>query len=683
MTPRAGRTRASATASVACGVLLAACGGGRERPPAGDVDAGVGAPDAGTTAMYEPTPPAAPMLLACPPAMRPLVLPSGASVCEADPDATPCDAASARFFEAPNCATIGPVCPAGPYAEPEPGVPTLHVLAGAATGGDGSVERPFATIGAALALARAGTTVLVGKGAYHESNLRVPAGVRVLGACVAEATVSATGISAPTALFYTSARAVQIERLTLGPSSGLGLQVEGGALAVHHVLVRDATTAGVSIVRGALTGDHLVVRSTHVDPSFSDAGWGIFAESGGTADLDQLVVEDSGEYGVLAVQAGTAVVVRGAMIRDSRGAPAGQIGGGAHAQDGATIDISGGAIRGTPKGGLAAAIGSHLIARDVAIADAHAPASTELVGFGVNGDTMSDVELERVTVAHTSHTGIVIREASTLRATDVVVHDASVGLGGRDRPMVTGNRIVLEGVASGVLFQGPAFAVDLSDILVRSTTGVPEGGFGLSVGHGGTLTLTRATLQDTILLGVGVNGADITATVSDLLVTDTRSYGAEEQWGQGLDVAGGAHVTLTRARFDGNREVQVAAFGVGTTLDVDHVSIRRALGRSCEATTCHAVAGGSSLGAYDSATVTVHDFEVSDAALCGLQVATDAALDARDGVVSGASIGACVQVPAYDSSRLTAGVTFVENGINVDTSDLPIPQAVTDLGMLE
>lgn len=680
---RSGAARSGGIAWLAGGLLLAACGGGRDRPPPSDVDAGTAGPDAGPTAAYEPTPPAAPMPVTCPPAMRALALPSGASVCEADPDAAPCDPTSARFFEGRECVSIGPACPAGPFSDPEPGAAALYVLAGATASGDGSMGSPFATIGAALRLARAGTTVLVGKGEYHESSLRVPAGVRVLGACVAETIVSASGISAPTSVFYVAGRDAVIERLTVGASSGLGIQVEGGSLAVHHVLVHDATTAGISVVHGSLSGDHLVVRGTHVDPAFRDAGWGMFVENAGTVDLDQLVVEDSGEYGVLAIMAGTSVVLRGAIIRDSRGAPAGQIGGGAHADLGGAIEISGGAILGTPKGGLAAASGSRLVARDVAVADAHGESTTELVGYGVNSDAMSDVELERVTVAHVSRTGIVVRDGSTLRATDVVVADAAVGLGGRDRPSVTGERIVLEGVASGVLFQGPALAVDLSDLLVRSTTGTPVGGFGVTASRGGQLTLTRARLQDTLMVGLGLNGADTVASVTDLLVTDTRSYGPEEQWGQGLDVAGGAHATVTRARLEGNREAQVAAFGAGTRLDIDHVSVRRALARPCEPTTCHAAAGGTALGAYDSAAVSVHDFEISSAPLCGLQVATGGSLDARDGTVSGTSIAACVQVPSYDSSRLTSGVTFVDNGINVDTSDLPVPQPISDLGMLE
>ena len=48
-------------------------------------------------------------------------------------------------------------------------------------------------------------------------------------------------------------------------------------------------------------------------------------------------------------------------------------------------------------------------------------------------------------------------------------------------------------------------------------------------------------------------------------------------------------------------------------------------------------------------------------------------LDAMNGLVTRAEIGACVQVPGYDLARISTDVEYRDNGSNLDTTTLPVP----------
>ena len=59
----------------------------------------------------------------------------------------------------------------------------------------------------------------------------------------------------------------------------------------------------------------------------------------------------------------------------------------------------------------------------------------------------------------------------------------------------------------------------------------------------------------------------------------------------------------------------------------------------------------------------------------GLQFAFDAMVTLRDSRISGAAIGACVQVEDYDLDAITDGVRYEENGTNIETTSFAIPDA--------
>lgn len=108
---------------------------------------------------------------------------------------------------------------------------------------------------------------------------------------------------------------------------------------------------------------------------------------------------------------------------------------------------------------------------------------------------------------------------------------------------------------------------------------------------------------------------------------------------------------------------------VGT--DVTVVSVAP---RPCASTSCPGEPFGTALGAYYGARIELTGFLLSDADLCGLQVAAAAGVDLRSGIVSGCEIGACVQIDGYDLDRLTDGVAYFDNAVDLQSTTLPIPE---------
>jgi len=49
--------------------------------------------------------------------------------------------------------------------------------------------------------------------------------------------------------------------------------------------------------------------------------------------------------------------------------------------------------------------------------------------------------------------------------------------------------------------------------------------------------------------------------------------------------------------------------------------------------------------------------------------------DLYDGVVSGHRIGVCLEIVDYDTNRLTVEVRFEGNEVNLQATELPVPEA--------
>ncbi len=213
-------------------------------------------------------------------------------------------------------------------------------------------------------------------------------------------------------------------------------------------------------------------------------------------------------------------------------------------------------------------------------------------------------------------------------------------------------------------------ALTMTDVVIEDTVGATSdaSGHAVELGNGATGTLRRVWLARS-------TGVSILATVSgtaldlqDVTVTDTAPD-PDGTFGRALQVQSGASVTGIRVVARGSHEASVVSATEGTMVQLSHLTVEDTLERTCES--CGTA--GVGVGAYLAARLTLDHFVIRQSALAGVQIVADGQVDLSEGVVESNPVGVNIQVPGYDVNRLTDGVYFRDNGTNLDSSDLPVP----------
>jgi hypothetical protein len=227
----------------------------------------------------------------------------------------------------------------------------------------------------------------------------------------------------------------------------------------------------------------------------------------------------------------------------------------------------------------------------------------------------------------------------------------------------------------GIFVNSPSTTLSATDVIVRDVDGQRRdliGGRGINVQDGPVADLSRVRVERTRELGIAVIG-DVEVTMSDILVRDTRSQESDGEWGRGLGVAESARVTVTRA-------VIARSLGMGVVLaeamlQAEHLRVTGVERQECVDTTCPTRALGFGIGSYFGGEgIDVRSFVVEDAVTCGVQVAADGGIDLETGLIQKSAIGACIQVPGYELSRLQTNVVYADNDTNLDFTELPVPE---------
>jgi hypothetical protein len=189
--------------------------------------------------------------------------------------------------------------------------------------------------------------------------------------------------------------------------------------------------------------------------------------------------------------------------------------------------------------------------------------------------------------------------------------------------------------------------------------------------RGERIVVSRATD-----VGAGALGEGATMTMTDLAVRGTRPQATDDEFGYGLVAQGPVAVDVERFSVEDSFVVGIVSV-IGAVLTGADASIARVSVASCTSSTCPGRPFGFGAAAL-SGSIVLERFAVEDAEVCGAMIDSDSAeLDLRQGVVSGAAIGACIQQSGYDVGRISDGVVYRDNGTNLDTTILPVP-APTD-----
>lgn len=628
-------------------------------------------------------------------------------------------------------ATIGTPCPVGDFVDPLPSGPLRFVRPGA-VGGDGSQASPFGTIGEAMAGAPSGTSIVLAKGTY-DGQISFRPGVMLVGACPAETILTATersdrfgvldvieprtaaknlsirdanrpavwseadgsitledvvieraerlGIVLPFGGTMIARRVVVTDtRPGVGGVLGRGIEAsDGGRAVLEDVVVDGSTEIGVSAIRGGrIEAVGLLVRSTALGPS--GAGRGINIGDGSTLMLEDAVIEGNADANVV-VEDGAFAEIRDTFVRDARGIDDGTLGHGVSAQRGGSVQLENVCIEGQRNAGLVVTDeGSIAEAADVRVDYTQADSSGLAAAVTVAGGGRLDAS--RITVANNDGVGVLVSGAgSHLTLADGTIVGTDPGEFARSfvverSATASVSRVALTDNATAGLLVSDGASVTVEDLTIDNVQYHPDGtlGYGVVVQAGANLELRRTWIFGARDVAFLLDGGGTSAFVEDISIAETQAT-INGYRGRGIQAQQGARATITNAVVHTSHELSVAAYGSTTALDLQRIDIRETKPRGCADSNCFDNPAGTGLGAYESASITAEDFIIFDAHLCGVQLARDGEIDLRRGVVTESAIGACVQNDGYDLDRLTDQVVYVNNGRNLESTNLPIPES--------
>ncbi len=673
-------------------LMLAVVAGCSGEPGPGDAGADADASEDGSTPTpQQPSPPTLPTLSPCPTGWAEVT--GDLTTCEPWPASAPpaCTGAEVRFASRPSCERLGTACPSDGVPVDAP-TDALHVRSDAPPGGDGSGAAPFSSIGEALALAAAGTTIAIAAGEYVES-LDVPAGVTLLGACVEGTVLHADETRLGHGVITATGADIAVHNLTVGASEEGGLWIVGAdrSMQVSDVLIDGVRIVGVEVESGGhVDAERLVIRG--VRPTASGVfGRGIGIESGSTATVRNLWVEGCTEFGVVALGAGSTLSFEDGAIIGTEATAAGMSGAGLVALDGGAIDASRVVLERNTDVGVAVSSGS-IVLRDALVRTTRPRPMALDEGRGLQ-TSEGLLDLARVTIEDVSDIGVVAEgDAGELRMMDVAIRRVrsrqSDGGFGRAVSVQDGASAELQRLhvadtrENAFLLGGfspvTAMLADITIVRTQVDEGVGNIGRGITVQTGSTATLSRLHIDDAYESGIVVTDEGSHADITDLIIenVESASRGIFPS-GRGLLTQLGATTRIARARIENVRDVGIQAIESGAQVTATDIVTRGVVAAECGPGFC--APGGQALGAYGGAAIDISVFDASDAMLCGVHVADRGTAHLQRGVIQRAAIGACVQSDAQDIGALMEDVRYVDNGVNLQATTLPVPEPADPL----
>ncbi len=655
-------------------MLAAGCDGGG---PAARSDA---SPMADVTmpvvpiAIEPPEPPAIPEIGPCVAGYLPI--PDGRGCIAPTEPRAPCDAGTARFGIDPTCVAIGDACTSDRFATTLPDGRPVRFVDAAASGGDGTRERPFTRIAEALVDAPPRVVIALAKGTYRE-DVELPAGVMLRGACAAETRIESETM-ATSGLVRTAAAGVSVEQVSISPGQRAGVSASGAAasMQLRAVVVDGAANAGVFAVDGArVEARELLVTRTGAGIAVAYAA--VLVGPGAEAVLDHVSIVGSDSYGV-AISDESRATISDAWIEDT-GVAAINLEAGSHAT--ATR------VAALRAHGFAIYVRNSELTMSQAIVAGLEPNEVGLSYGGVVVFGESDVTLSRTFVTDNRGRGIAAAMGGHLRLTDTVLCGSSGAGGQRDEGLLVGSgaSVVAERVAierfshAGIIVDSAESSLELTDAHVSdlvAATGT-DYGWGLATQAGAHATIRRARFERISSVGLAAL-QESTVDVTDLLVREVGNVPSVVSAGAALISGQQSIIAGERIEIANIEGIGVSA-GDGGRVQLTEISIDRVVPLACVREACSGASYGTGAAAFYDADIEVSRFRIGAASLCGVQIAGDAALRLTQGRIEGNPIGACVQVAGYDYEKLTREVVYANNVINLDATDLPVPRVAATL----
>jgi hypothetical protein len=423
--------------------------------------------------------------------------------------------------------------------------------------------------------------------------------------------------------------------------------------------------------------------ATVADSSFYDlTGGGVIAR--GDTTLERVALVDTGSYGALADGIGVVltlqdVVVTGRAQDQSRSA-------GINASFGGHVSARRIAIVDAPQFGVEIEEMSSGDLEDVLVHATRPRLRDDRQGMAVRVNEQSMVTLRRAELTSSRCAGVRVSFSSSLDLEDIAIRhtrgELSTGEGGFGiradvQTSLTGRRISIDDSAYAGVVVDSLSQAQLEDLTVRDTQsrdGTRAGGHGIHATLGSSTEVTRAVVERNTEAGISIDGTESSVTLTDVVVRDTASNDTSGAFGGGVSVSAGS-LTATALTVERNRYVGLYV-GEGGAAEVEGLALSDVEPQRCAEDTCSEAPFGIGLGAFNRGRLEVERFFSRNASLCGVMVGPEADLWLRHGLVAGSPIGACVQATSFDLGQLTDDVAYDDNGRNLDSTALPVPEAV-------
>ncbi|MEM1413271.1 MAG: right-handed parallel beta-helix repeat-containing protein, partial [Myxococcota bacterium] len=454
---------------------------------------------------------------------------------------------------------------------------------------------------------------------------------------------------------------------------------EGGTVTLERAEVRSNRDTGIQLFASTLDATDLVVQGTTETPT--GLGRGVVAQDGSRLTLERAAVVDNQAIGVLVRDEGsqgTLTDLRVAETRESVETPGGGLG--LFVDAGATVTLTRGWLDGNRGAALSVEDGGDASVEDLLVTDTQVEAELEVLGAGIRC-LDGTLDVSRSLLERNVAVGVIAEQSCELSFRDGTIRDTrslprpefadlSYGLVALGAGRVLVERVIVEGSRSVGLAAFTMGELVLSDVVVRDPAfGMPAvAGVGLLVGFGGRAQAQRLLVDGCSLAGLFALEGDV--TLSDAIIRDTTSFD-DEVYGHGISASEASVLDLRRIVLSRNLETGLVVSDRATAV-VRDLLVEDTRGPDCSPG-CTDRAPGSSLAAYADGRLDVARFELVGGATCGVQLASDAELDLRNGVVRDHPIAVCLQVANYPQERLRNDVRYTENGVLVESTALPSP----------
>lgn len=483
----------------------------------------------------------------------------------------------------------------------------------------GMRDAPFATLGQALKMAEAGSTIALAAGthALPKGETQVAAGVVLVGRCAALTSLNLPSAKADTSLIVHGivegvaisggsiplvvqsggkARRVAagqgswaavrcggctLDRLVVG-GPGRGIAFDPGAATLHQVRVHGAGGRGLELAGGVtLVFDDVAISATQ--PTASSGGYGILASDGAKLTGRGLRISGSSAAAVAAFNAGTSAILSFAEIIDtSSSMPSGEGGHGLLSSGGALISLSHGRLK-----------GNHGVAA---------------LSWGKG----SQLQLVNTAVLQ------------TLAAPDQGSGDGARAQNGGHLGL---RAVLLQGNRSrGVLATGAASQLDAQRLVILDT--LPRAadflqGFGILVEQGAAAVVDGARLQGNRSAAAQVTGKGSQLTLRHAVLVDTLPRASDNAAGYGMEVANGAQAVVQMVHVARARTAAMVVSGQGSQAEIAQAWLTETWPRASDARF------GRGLVVASSASVAISGLGVFAARDVGVSI-TEAAVIAQD-----------------------------------------------------